>query len=139
MNIIYKINLRILITCFTCISFTSLKAQQDSTTYPVVIQFNSIGTGVPRDSALRSYITCFKKKYKVKNLTASRIGPMGKEGEYWLAFSLAELTKKQASLFRKQIKAVAEKKQDRGIMVYLENEKIDKNSLGRATMSDVAF
>lgn len=128
-----------MITCLTCISFTSLKAQQDSTAYPVIIQFNSIGTGVPGDSALRYCINCFKKKNKVKKLTASRIGPMGKEGEYWLAFSLTELTKKQAALFRKQIKAVAEKKPDRGIMVYLENEKIDKNGLGRATMSEVAF
>lgn len=128
-----------MITCLTCISLTTLKAQQDSTSYPVVIQFNSIGTGVPGDSALRSCITCFKKKNKIEKLTASRIGPLGREGEYWLAFSLTELTKKQAALFRKQIKAVAEKKPDRGIMVYLENEKIATHNLGRATMSDVSF
>ena len=64
---------------------------------------------------------------------------MGKEGEYWLAFSLTELTKKQAAMFCKQIKAVAEKKPDRGTMGFAENEKIDMSGLGRATMRAVTF
>ena len=132
-------NLRIIITFATLGMFTSLKAQQqDSIIYPVVIQFNSIGTGVPGDSALRSYINTFKKKNKIKKITASHIGPMGREGEYWLCFSLRELTHKQAAVFMKEIKLIAEKPTKRGSTVYVENMAIGKDQIsGRRTISQL--
>lgn len=135
----YRMNLRIIISFFTIVLFTSLKAQQqDSTIYPIVIQFNSIGTGVPGDSALRSYITSFKKKNKVKKIKAFHIGPMGREGEYWLCFSLKELTPKQASVFKKEIKLIAEKPTERGLTVFVENMAIGKDQIsGRRTISQV--
>ena len=137
----YKMNMRIIITFVAIVMFTSLKAQQqDSTIYPVVIQFNSIGTGVPGDSAMRSYITSFKKKNKIKKITASHIGPMGREGEYWLCFSLRELTHKQAVIFMKEIKLIAEKPTKRGSTVYVENMTIGKDQIsGRRTINQLVL
>ena len=137
----YKLNVGLILSLLGCILFTSSKAQQqDSTVYPVVIQFNSIGTGVPGDSALRGYIISFKKKNKIKKITAIHIGPMGREGEYWLCFSLKELTRKQAAVFMKGMKVVAEKPAVRGSTVFVKNMAIGKDEIsGRRTMSKDVF
>lgn len=118
----------------------SSKAQdKDSTDYPIVLKFSSIGMGVPRDEPLRNCINSFKKKNKVKKILAKRIGPMGKEGEYWLAFSLKELTKKQKTNFKGQLKTATAKMTDKGKVDYEENVKIISSELGRATIQDVSF
>jgi hypothetical protein len=136
-----KISLAVMITVLSCVMCTSLKAQlPDSTVYPVVIQFNSIGTGVPGDSALRNFIISFKKKNKIKKITASHIGPMGREGEYWLCFTLKELSHKQATAFIKGIKSVAEKPTARGSTVFVKNMTISKDEIaGRTTISQVVL
>lgn len=134
-------HIRIAMTLLACFFFTSLMAQQqDSTVYPIVIQFNSIGTGVPTDSALRRFIISYKKKNKIKKIRAAHIGPMGREGEYWLCFLLEELTPKQAAAFRKGIKNVAEKPTERGSTVFVENMALGENQIsGRTTSSSVIF
>lgn len=131
----------ILITCLIGLLAVSAKAQlQDSAIYPVVIQFNSFGTGVPDDSTIRSSIVDFKKKNKLKTITAIRIGPMGKEGEYWLAFSLDEINKKHRDAFCRAVKAATEKHTERGSTVFVENMPIKKSELsGRVTIEKVVF
>jgi len=84
----------ILLTCLFLIK-TSAIAQQK---YPVVVQFNSHCCGVPSDTPLIKYIKTFRKQHHRKSLSAIRIAPMGREGEYWLAFSLS--TMKQANRIR---------------------------------------
>ena len=135
----YRLNLKILLITLTCmVRLTPVKAQdQDSTVYPLVIQFNSIGTGVPKDSAFRSYINAFKKKNKIKKITAFHIGPMGREGEYWLAFTLKELTKKQAAVFVRQMKLIAEKPKERGSTVFEENKEVIIKNVGRARIEKI--
>ncbi|MBS1743860.1 MAG: hypothetical protein JST81_12570 [Bacteroidetes bacterium] len=116
-------------------------AQSNNTCqYAVVLKFNSIGMGVPNDSLLRNYIDAFKQKNKIKKITACRIGPMGKEGEYWLAFSLKELSKKQKSIFKTELRAVTEQMTDRGNVSYEENEQVNKNDIsGRVSAVEVIF
>ncbi len=93
----------------------SLFAQNDfKTVYPVVASFRSICCGVPSDTAISKFITSFKKKYKIKKITADEIGPVGKEGEYYLAFKLKELTKKQAAEFISKIQKVQKLESDPG-------------------------
>lgn len=141
MKIFNRFSLGITIACIACLVFTPGKAQvKDSCTYPVVVKFASIGMGVPSDSLLRNYINSFRKKNKVKKITACRIGPMGKEGEYWLAFSLAELTKKQAADFKSELKPVTEKMTDRGQTYFEENVMITKADLsGRVSVKETVF
>lgn len=136
-----RLSITIIITCLACMLLSSLKAQEkDSLSYAVVIKFSSIGMGVPSDTPLRNYINSFKKKNKIKKITAQRMGPMGKEGEYWLAFSLKELTRKQKTAFKNQVKAITAKMTDRGQASCEENIKIINAELpGRTTMQVVIF
>ena len=82
--------------------------------YALVVQFHSICCGVPDDAPLQKAIRSFRKKYKTRKIHADKIGPMGKEGEYYLAFTLKELTVKQRRLFIKKVEAVVPVMKDRG-------------------------
>ncbi|MBL7700664.1 MAG: hypothetical protein JNM14_00320 [Ferruginibacter sp.] len=106
---------------------------QKKTTYPVVITFNSMCCGVPSDEPLMKMVQRFKKQYKIKKLSADRIGPMGREGEYWLAFGLKELSKTQRVLFIKQLKKTAATMTDKGTAEVKENETVDRAELSGAT------
>lgn len=113
----------------------SLLAQTQKTVYRYVVKFNSECCGVPDAAPLLKSIALFKKKYNVKKLTCYRIAPMGKEGEYYLAFHLKELTEKKLVLFMKQINTTAGKMKSKGNVSTEENMIIDKQSLsGRTTI-----
>lgn len=79
--------LLVLLTCIFLVSNSAIAQQK----YPVVIQFNSHCCGVPSDTPLVKYINDFRKKFHRKSIYAIRISPMGREGEYWLAFSLTNM------------------------------------------------
>ncbi len=85
--------------------------------YPVVIQFQSVCCGVPSQQPLISFIKTFKRNNKVKKITAYRIGPLGKEGEYNVGFKLTELNRTQKKSFLKKIKLLVPKLNDKGIAV----------------------
>ncbi len=108
-------------------------------TYRVSIAFGSIGTGVPSDKPLASFIDCFKTCNKIKEITATRIGPLGREGEYKLAFALIELNKIQKKNFVEELKKVAAKMKDRGYATVTENDIINLDDLGRATSEKRIF
>lgn len=117
---------------------TSLPAfAQNKTTYPVVITFNSMCCGVPSQEPVTKLIQRFKKQYKIKKITADRIGPMGREGEYWLAFSLKEFSKTQQVLFIKQLKKTAAGMKDKGSAEVREHETVDQAELSGATTVSV--
>ena len=115
---------------------------QDSTVtrFPVVVSFQSICCGVPSDSTVISYIRAFKKKNKLKSITATNIGPMGKEGEYYLAFSLKELNKKQVRTFISGLKKVKKLPGETGEISFIENYSLeDKPKPRRAKEKNVVF
>lgn len=115
-------------------AFAAQTEPGDSIVYPLVIQFHSVCCGVPAVAPLEKFIQSFRKKNKTKRMMAWHIGPMGKEGEYWLAFSLKELSKKQATHFIRQVKPVVERLKDKGNATCEENLLLDKSSLsGRTT------
>lgn len=127
----------ILLFCFLSMQGS---AQVMGKTYPVVIQFNSECCGVPADSVLRGYVTDFKRSNNLKKFSAIKIGPMGREGEYWLAFGLAGLQPAQKHKFRQGMKKLAEQLKSPGYAVYEENRKIVKADLPiRATLETVNF
>jgi hypothetical protein len=112
---------------------TSLFAQK--TTYRVVVKFGSMCCGVPSNKPLLDYIVAFKKKNKIKKIVCDSIGPIGKEGEFDMAFSLKELKKPQVVLFVKEVTALATTMKEQGYANVEENVDVDKSALGRATIS----
>ena len=103
----------------------NLTAATDNTRYPLVIEFHSFCCGVPNDAPLLKYIAAFKKKYKIKKIAYDRIGPLGREGEYDMAFTLKELNKKQAEVFIKEVKIIVANLKDRGGADAKENISVD--------------
>lgn len=75
------------------------------------------------------FIKAFKKQYKIKKLSVDSIGPMGKEGEYYLAFRLKELSKTQRVKFIQHLKKIVPTMKEQGSADVKENETIDKASL----------
>jgi hypothetical protein len=113
---------------------------QKTTVYPVVVSFSSICCGVPSNEPVIKLVQRFKKQYKIKKVTADRIGPMGREGEYYLAFSLKEFSRAQKKLFIEQLKKTAATMTDKGNAEVRENETIDMSALSRGvTVSTMKF
>ncbi len=122
--------LRLLLSIFL-LTIAQVLTAQDSlkTTYPLVISFQSECCGVPSQTSLRNFITTFKKKYKIKKITANHIGPMGREGEYYLAFGLKELNKKRAKEFIAKVQLIKTLPTDKGSLSFTEKMEIEKAAL----------
>jgi hypothetical protein len=121
---------------FFSISFMLLATianAQQADTYPVIVSFNSMCCGVPSDTPLMNMIKSFKKQYKIKQVTADKIGPMGREGEYYLAFRLKEFSKAQKIKFIQQLKKAAATMKDKGSAEVRENETVNKADLSSGT------
>ena len=107
---------------------TAMFAQKsDSLHYRITVKFGSMAAGIPSNQPVLAYVAAFKKKYKIKKIKYDRIGPMGREGEYYMAFPLKELTKKQQAVFVKNITAIAAKLTDRGYGSAVENESLNRH------------
>ncbi|MFZ1528439.1 MAG: hypothetical protein WAT19_06810 [Ferruginibacter sp.] len=74
--------------------------------YKVAVKFTSIGTGVPDDAPLVKFVQQFKKQYKVKAISFYKVGPLGREGEFDMAFKLTELTPARQKTFIAGLKKV---------------------------------
>jgi hypothetical protein len=102
--------------------------------YRVVVKFGSMCCGVPSNKPLLDYVATFKKKNKIKKLVCDSIGPMGREGEYDMGFTLKELKKAQVETFVKEITVLASTMKEQGYANVEENVEVDKVSIGRATI-----
>ncbi len=122
------------------IVFTAVSTAQQVNTYPVVISFNSMCCGVPDNAPVIKLINNFKKLNRVKRMAVDSIGPMGKEGEYYLAFRLKELNKAQQQKFIKQLKKLAPTMTDKGSAAVEEQMVVDKSTLSsRASITTLKF
>lgn len=122
--------------CFSLllsIFFSAVAFAQNSETYAVVVSFNSMCCGVPSNEPVMKLIKSFKKQYKIKQVTVDSIGPMGREGEYYLAFRLKEFSNTQKVKFIQQLKKTAVSMKDKGSAEVRENEIIDKAGFSRGT------
>ena len=125
--------------CLTAASITAAFAQ-NSTTYAVVVSFNSMCCGVPSNTPVLKLIKSFKKQYKIKQVAVDSIGPMGREGEYYLAFRLKEFSKAQKIKFIQQLKKTAASMKEQGSAEIKENETINKADLSsRTTITALKF
>lgn len=118
---------------------TAAKAQK-VITYPVVVSFNSMCCGVPDNGPVINLIKRFKKQNKLKVFTVDSIGPLGREGEYYLAFSLKSLSKAQRTRFIQQLNKIVPAMVDKGSASILENETVNMGDLsGRASLTLLKF
>lgn len=114
---------------------TGLPAQKQNS-YPVVASFNSMCCGVPKNAPVKKMVIAFKKQHKIKRVLVDSIGPMGREGEYYLAFRLKELTRSQKLKFIRELKRIAPAMKEQGSVSVEENMLINKADLSsRATIT----
>lgn len=108
--------------------------------YPVVIKFESLCCGVPSEQPLKAAITEFKKQYKIKTISARKIAPMGREGEYHLAFTLREMNREQRYFFKNKLNKIVPKLNDKGKAELVFNMSIKKESLpANVTIKPVVY
>ncbi len=118
--------------CLTIFSFTLLSLSlfaQKKNTYAVVVSFNSTCCGVPDNQPLLKLVSSFRRQNKIKNISIDSIGPMGREGEYYLAFHLTELNKDQKIKFIQKLKKLVPALKDKGSAEIKENLVINKSDL----------
>jgi hypothetical protein len=120
---------KILLSIFTVFLFTTASIAQKVSSYPVVISFNSMCCGVPNSGPVIKLISSFKKQNRIKFIAVDNIGPMGREGEYYLAFRLKEFSKAQKIKFVQQLKKIAPTMVDKGSADIKENVVINKADL----------
>lgn len=101
--------------------------------YPVVVSFNSMCCGVPDSGPVIKLLRTFRKQYKIKRIAVDSIGPMGKEGEYNLAFRLKEMTNTQKIKFINQLKKIIPTMDDKGSAEIKLNMTINKADLSPRT------
>ncbi len=126
---------KILLVVVAIFSLASGTTAQKKATYPVIISFNSVCCGVPSDAPVMKLIKSFKKQNRIRSIAADRVGPMGREGEYYLAFRLKEMSKAQKVKFIRELKRIAPTMTDKGSADIRENVVIDRDDLQRATVS----
>lgn len=112
---------------------TSMLAQRGrDRKFPLVVEFVSYCCGVPDNTPLINFVESFRKKYKTEAITAYKIGPVGKEGEYYLAFPLKELNKSQAKSFIEKMEKVTVTPEDKGGLFYQKNFTIDSSHFSKS-------
>jgi hypothetical protein len=94
--------------------------------YPIVIAFHSICCGVPSDEPIKEYVLGFKKEHKIDSIKYVRIAPLGKEGEFRLAFPLAELNMNQRKIFIEGMMKIEKRKDDPGTLEFLTDVQVNK-------------
>lgn len=87
------------------ILMASLSLMQESH-YAVLVNFRSMGTGVPSDKPLLAYVRAFREAHQQDSIQVDRIGPLGREGEYAIGFRLSELNSKQKKAFIQGLKKI---------------------------------
>ena len=120
----------LLICLFAIISTTSFGESKDTILRcRILIEFKSFCCGTPSDSPLVKYINKTKRNFHFKKISAYKIYPLGKEGEYSLGFTLKGMTVKQKRVFIAGLKKLTPKMKDKGSAVLLENQTIESSQL----------
>ena len=127
---------KLMILFFITASTAGYTQSTNSQKFPLVIQFASHCCGVPSDSTVINYINCFKKSNKIGSISAYRVGPMGREGEYYLAFPLDELNEKKARKFINDISCVTIAKDDKGGINFEKDFTIDNSRFSKPVMTE---
>ncbi len=136
-----KYRIPFLLLAFLLTFFAANAQQSDSTLhYPILIKFQSQCCGVPDEKPLLTAIKLFKKKYHIKKITAYHIGPMGREGEYYIGLPLKEMNRSLRITLIKKIKKVSATMKEKGNVECEENATINKAKLPvRATIEKIKF
>ena len=117
-----------------------IKINDTVPSYPVVVKFLSVCCGVPSDAPLRLSIREFKRKYKIEKIKAVHIGPLGREGEYDLAFEMNGITPSRKRDFIKKMKLAVMQMKDKGKAVVELDVSYDRSKLpSRLSFEQVTY
>jgi hypothetical protein len=76
--------------------------------YDVAVSFNSVSAGPPSSGFLKNFVKSFNHENKV-TLQAFQKGGCGREGEYYVLFSLKNIKENLQSSFKKQLEELIPK------------------------------
>lgn len=108
--------------------------------YPIVLKFQSKCCGVPDQKPLDSAILLYKINNHIRAIKADKISPMGREGEYYLAFKKTKFMSKHKKTFLVMLKAVVKKMKEPGYVEIEVNSLIRKEDLpSSAQITNVIF
>lgn len=112
--------------------------KKSQTSFKIAVQFTSIGTGVPDEAPVLKYVQNFKQRYRIGAIAYYKVGPLGREGEYDMAFKLAELKAGQQKLFITGLKKVVNSMKGRGNATLVSNYRLNKDALpSRASVEKI--
>ena len=77
-------------------------------TYEAAVHFSSICCGTTSDNFLKDFVSKFNKYYKVK-VPAQKLGGCGREGEFYVLFSLEKIKKSVNKQFLSRLKTEVDK------------------------------
>lgn len=110
------------------------------TTYPVGLMFSSECCGVPSEATLQAFTNSFKHDHSILQINAIHIGPIGREGEYRIAFPLAEMNKSQKGLFISGLKSIEKPKDDPGNIHVITDFRVNMKELPkRAKQTEIHY
>ncbi|MDB5202654.1 MAG: hypothetical protein JWQ27_2063 [Ferruginibacter sp.] len=118
------------------LTFTSIFAEAQSKidmVFPAVVKFGSECCGVPDSKPILAYVKKFKKQYGKKSIVLYKVSPMGREGEYDLAFPLKELSAKQRSVFIRNLQTIAKNLKGQGYATVEKNLRINSADFSSRT------
>jgi hypothetical protein len=120
----------VFIFCYTTTqALTFSKKDTAIVTYPICLHFQSVCCGVPEEKMLKTWIAGFKKKYGIKKINAIQVGPLGREGEYDLYFTLKGLKKTTQNKFKTGIKKIVPKMIEPGMVTLEEDIVLNRTDL----------
>ncbi len=130
----------LIFSAFASTANAQKKEDTTSITYPVCLHFQSVCCGVPDEKKLKIWIAGFKKIYNIRKIRALHVGPLGREGEYDLYFSLNGLKKSTKQSFLKGIKKLSTGLKDPGMVTVEENAIFKKSDLpGTADVENIRY
>jgi len=110
------------------------------TSYPLCLQFVSHCCGVPSEAPVKEYIDSFKLNQHIPEIKAIHIGPLGREGEYRIVFTLNELNDTQKAAFISGLKNVRKQGDDPGDIHILTDERINMQEFPKRTkQTEISF
>ena len=124
---------KLILAIYLTVLLATVTYAQKGNSYTVVVAFNSMCCGVPDSGPVMKLISSFKKQNHIKRMAVDSIGPMGREGEYYLAFRLKELSRTQKIKFVQNLKKIAPNMLDRGSAEIKENLTVNKADLSSRT------
>lgn len=127
---------------FLLVFINIAKAQKKDSVlfYPIVVKFQSKCCGVPDQKPLDSAILLYKIRNHIRIIKADKISPMGREGEYYLAFKKSKFLSRYKKSFTALLEKVCKQMNEPGYIEIEKNATINTADIpSRAEIEAITF